>query len=155
MEHTARFIELGHELVDGMSPYPGLPDVRIGAHLDHEQSRSHYEGGDEFFLGKVDMPANVGTYLDAPFHRFSDREDLSQVTLERLVGIQGVVFDASHQGSRPLNPELPDTELNGAAVLIRTGWDSRWGTEAYWEPRPYLTEGFAMRSSRCGQMVRS
>jgi kynurenine formamidase len=80
MERSSQFIELSHELADGMSPYPGLPEVRIGAHLDHEQSRSHYEG-EEFFLGRVDMPANVGTYLDAPFHRFADREDLSQVPL--------------------------------------------------------------------------
>jgi arylformamidase len=23
-------------------------------------------------------------------------------------------------------------------VLFRTGWDRRWGTDAYWEPGPYL-----------------
>ena len=125
-----------------MSPYAGLPEVRIGAHLDHEQSRSQYEG-EEFFLGKVDTPANVGTYLDAPFHRFADREDLSQVPLERLAGIQAVVIDAGDAPSRALDPELPDSELGGRAVLIRTGWDSRWGTDAYWEPGPYLTEEFA------------
>jgi arylformamidase len=79
-----RFIDLSHELADGMAPYPGLPTPRIGPHLDHEQSRAHYDG-DEFFLGKVDMPADVGTYLDSPFHRFPDREDLSQLPLERLV----------------------------------------------------------------------
>jgi kynurenine formamidase len=144
MERSSRFIELSHELADGMSPYPGLPEVRIGAHLDHEQSRSHYEG-EEFFLGRVDMPANVGTYLDAPFHRFADREDLSQVPLGRLAGIQGVVMDAGDAPSRALNPELPDTELNGTAVLVRTGWDSRWETQAYWEPGPYLREDFAVR----------
>jgi len=36
------------------------------------------------------MPANVGSYLDSPFHRFPDREDLSQLPLDRLVGIEGV-----------------------------------------------------------------
>jgi kynurenine formamidase len=141
---ASRFIDLSHELADGMSPYPGLPNVRIGPHLDHEQSRSHYDG-DEFYLGKVEMPVNVGTYLDAPFHRFPDREDLSQIPLERLVGIKGLVVDASGEQSRELSPELPPDVVDGSAVLIRTGWDSHWGTEPYWEPGPYLAEDFANR----------
>jgi kynurenine formamidase len=24
-------------------------------------------------------------------------------------------------------------------VLVRTGWDRRWGTDEYWEPGPYLS----------------
>ena len=137
-------IDLSHPLVDGMAPYPGLPIPRIGAHLDHAQSRSHYEG-EEFFLGKVDMPANVGTYLDSPFHRFSDREDLAQIPLERLVGIDAVVIDATAVTERALTPELPSTSLQSNAVLVRTGWDSRWGSDSYWEPGPYLSEAFADR----------
>ena len=125
-----------------MSPYPGLPIPRIGSHLDHEQSRSHYEG-EEFFLGKIDMPANVGTYLDSPFHRFADREDLSQIPLDRLVGIEGVVLDCTGETSRELAPQLPEGSLAGKAILIRTDWDSRWGTEGYWEPGPFLAEDLA------------
>jgi kynurenine formamidase len=84
-----RFVDLSHVLFDGMAPYPGLPTPRIGAHLDHAASRSNYDG-DEFFLGKVDMPANVGTYLDSPFHRFAERDDLASVPLERLIGLDAV-----------------------------------------------------------------
>jgi arylformamidase len=141
---TSRFIELSHELEDGMAPYPGLPTPRIGPHLNHEQSRSLYEG-EEFFLGKIDMPANVGTYLDSPFHRFPNREDLAQLPLYRLVGLEGVVLDAAGKRSRALSPELPRDAVAGKAVLIRTGWDSRWGTDAYWEPGPYLAEEFAIK----------
>jgi arylformamidase len=150
MDVGPRFIDLNHELADGMSPYPGLPEVHIGPHLEHEQSRPYYEEGYEFFLGKVDMPTNVGTYVDAPFHRFSDREDLSEVPLDRLVGIEGLVIDATEEQSRALDPELPVTSLAGKAVLIRTGWDSRWGTEAYWEPGPYLSEALAIRLLESG-----
>ena len=146
---ATRFIELGHELEDGMTPYPGLPTPRIGPHMDHEQSRSNYEG-DEFFLGKVDMPGNVGTYVDSPFHRFPEREDLAQLPLDRLVGLDGVVIDATGETSRALAPELPDGSLEGKAVLIRTGWDVRWGTDAYWEPGPFLTEDLAGRLVEAG-----
>ena len=137
-----RFVDLSHDLVDGMAPYPGLPEVRIGAHLDHERSRSHYDG-EEFFLGKVDMPANVGTYVDAPFPRFPDREDLSEVPLERLVGIDGIVVDATDASERALTPGLPDEDLSGRALLLRTGWSARWGTDAYWEPGPYVADELA------------
>jgi arylformamidase len=139
---ASTFVDLSHPLADGMAPYPGLPRPRIGAHLDHEQSRANYEG-EEFFLGKVDMPANVGTYLDSPFHRFSEREDLAQLPLERIVGLEGVVVDATGADARALRPELPSASLDGKAVLVRTGWDTRWGTDDYWEPGPYLTEDFA------------
>ena len=132
-----------------MAPYPGLPIPRIGAHLDHAASRSHYDG-EEFFLGKVDMPANVGTYLDSPFHRFSEREDLAKIPLERLIGLDGVVIDASGAGDRSINPALPAMDLRGMAVLIRTGWATRWGSESYWEPGPYLTEEFAERLQGAG-----
>jgi kynurenine formamidase len=140
----SRFVDLSHELADGMAPYPGLPTPRIGPHLDHAASRTHYDG-DEFFLGKVDMPTNVGTYVDAPFHRFLGEDDLSQIPLERLAGVEGVVVDATQQPSRGLDPRLPTADVEGAAVLIRTGWDSRWGTDAYWEPGPYFSDGFAHR----------
>lgn len=136
-----RFVDLSHELVDGMDAYPGLPAPRIGAHLDQEQSRSHYEG-DEFYLGTVAMPGNVGTYLDAPFHRFPDADDLSQVPAERLLGLPGVAVDASGAQDRKLDPQLPPG-IDGAAVLIRTGWDARWGRPGYWEPGPFLAEAFA------------
>ena len=140
-EPSARFVDLSHPLSDGMAPYPGLPDVHIGPHLDHDASRANYEG-DEFFLGKVDMPANVGTYIDSPFHRFRERDDLAAVPLERLAGIDGIVVDAP-VSSRALGAELAPKEIEGRAVLFRTGWDARWGTDAYWAAGPYLSEELA------------
>lgn len=125
-----------------MPVLPGLPTPHIGAHLDHDQSRSNYEDA-EFFLGKMDDPANVGTYIDAPFHRFRDREDLSQIPLERIVGLPAVLVEGANADSRALHPVLPDVDLGGAAVLVRSGWDSHWGTDAYWKPAPYLSEEFA------------
>lgn len=138
-----RYVDLSHELADGMDPYPGLPAPRIDAHLDHEQSRDRYDG-EEFYLGRVAMPGNVGTYLDAPFHRFRDGDDLSQLEPERLLGLGGVVVDCTRAESRELDPELPAIPPQ-AAVLIRTGWDSRWGSAAYWKPGPFLAESLGRR----------
>lgn len=142
MDDRSRFVDLSHTIEDGMPVLPGLPTPRIGAHLTHDASRDKYEDA-EFFLGKVDMPANVGTYLDSPFHRFRDREDLAEIPLERIVGLRGALLDASNAESRELRPELPKDDLSGAAILIRSGWDSNWRTEAYFGAAPYLAESLA------------
>ena len=126
-----------------MAVFPGLPTPHLGAHLTHEASRDKYDDA-EFFLGKIDMPANVGTYIDSPFHRFPEREDLSQLPLERIVGLTGLLMDLSQDGDRELHPELPDHDLEGAAVLIRTGWDRHWGADPYFGPAPFLAEAFAV-----------
>ena len=82
------------------------------------------------------MPANVGTYMDSPFHRYPDGDDLSQIPLERVVGLPALVVDRG--GPRAL--ELPpDLDVSGRAVLFRTGWDERWPDPSYWEPGPYLS----------------
>ncbi len=148
-----QFVELSHALEDGMAPYPGLPRPTIGAVLDHAQSRPRYDGKAEFYLGKVDMPCNVGSYLDSPFHRYPDKADLSQVPLEKVAGLPGLALDAVPADGRAVTIASEDAELSGHAVLIRTGWDRRWGTDAYWEPGPYLAQECVERLARAGAML--
>jgi kynurenine formamidase len=135
-----KFIELNHILEDGMMAYPGLPSPRIGAFLDHKASRSRYKDQAEFYLGKVEMVCNLGTYLDSPFHRYPDGLDLSQIPLERIAGLPGIVLDGVASSDRSVTLKAELSELDGKAVLIRTGWDKRWGTDRYWEPGPFLSE---------------
>jgi kynurenine formamidase len=134
------FYELNHVLEDGMMAYPGLPSPRIGAFLDHQASRSRYQDQAEFYLGQVEMVCNLGTYLDSPFHRYRNGLDLSQIPLERVAGIPGIVFDGIISPDRSVTIHDEAKELEGKAVLIRTGWDKRWGTESYWEVGPYLSD---------------
>jgi kynurenine formamidase len=134
-----RFVELNHVLKDGMKAYPGLPSPTIGAFLDHRESRSQYDDKAEFYLGKVDMVCNLGTYLDSPFHRHIDRADLSEIPLETVAGVPGIVLDAAVSSNRSITIDCRGEELRDRAVLIRTNWDKRWGTDSYWEPGPYLS----------------
>jgi arylformamidase len=136
-----RFVDLSLVIEDGQPTYPGLlPEARIGAVMTHEETRPRYEGKAEFYLGKVDIPGNTGTYIDVPFHRFPEREDLSAVALERLAGLEGVVVDASPENA-PVDLGLDEERVRGRAVLVRSGWDRRWGSDAYFEPEPYLSPG--------------
>jgi len=92
-----------------------------------------------FHIGGIQMVANTGTYLDAPYHFHESGPDVSQVPVEQLVDLPCVVVDAT--GARAIAPSvLPgDTRLRGAAVLFRTGWSSRWGTPGYADGSPFLT----------------
>jgi kynurenine formamidase len=131
-------VDLSHPIEDGMQAYPGLPAPKIGCVLNHEESRARYEGKAEFYLGKVEMACNVGTYLDSPFHRYPNGADLSRVPLESMAGLPGIAIDAPALAG-PVSLECAESELRGRAVLVRTGWDRRWGTPSYWEPGPFLS----------------
>jgi arylformamidase len=132
------FVELSHVLGQGMPAYPGLPDPRFEPIVDHEASRDRYDGRAEFYLGRVDIPCNSGTYLDSPFHRYRDGRDLSQIELSAVAGLHGLVVDGQPDSDRKIVIERDAGDVSGRAVLVRTGWDERWGTDAYWEPGPWL-----------------
>ncbi len=91
----ARIVDLSHPVTDGMTTYPGLPGPVIADHLTREASRSHYAPGTEFHIGRIDMVANTGTYLDTPTHRYADGTDLADTPLERMVELDGVLVDAT------------------------------------------------------------
>ena len=133
-----KFVELNHLLIDGMDAYPGLPSPKFSAVLDHEHSRERYAHKAEFYLGKIEMPGNVGTYLDSPFHRFPDQADLSKISLDRVAALQGIVLRTDVSSHRAITATYDPSLLRGKAVLFMTGWDQRWGTQRYWEPGPYL-----------------
>src|ERR687886_798242 len=87
-------IDLSHTIEHGLVTYKGLPAPVISDFLTREESRNHYAPGTEFHIGRIEMVANTGTYLDSPFHRYADAPDLSELPLERLANLQGVVVPA-------------------------------------------------------------
>jgi arylformamidase len=134
-------VELSHLITDGMPTYPGLPRPRIDLHLDHAASRARYAGQAEFAVGHLEFVGNVGTYLDSPYHRYPDGDDVAALPLGRLVGLPVVVIDCRDalRTSRRLDPLIAGCcPLAGKAVLLRTDWDRRWGTQEYWESGPHL-----------------
>ncbi len=132
-------IDLSHEVEDGMVTYKGLPAPVICDYLSREESRSHYAKGTEFHIGKIEMVANTGTYVDAPFHRYADGKDLSELPLGSLADLEAVVVrpDRGRVVDRDRFEGLGD--LAGKAVLVHTGWDANWRTDAYFEGHPFLT----------------
>lgn len=142
-EGTTKLIDLSHCVEDGMVTYKGLPAPIICDYLSREASRARYAAGTEFQIGKIEMVANTGTYLDSPFHRYADGRDLSELELESLANLDCVVVRATARRERAIDDALPATELRGKAVLFHTGWDAHWRTDQYFEGHPYLSERLA------------
>jgi kynurenine formamidase len=138
-----RFVDLSHVIEHGMTTYPGLPAPQIGTHLAFDESRELYAEGTEFQIGRISMVTNTGTYLDTPAHRWRDGHDLAGLALERCAQLPAVVVRAETSG-HSIGPErfaALELDLKGMAVLVHSGWDRLWGSEAYLDAdHPHLTD---------------
>lgn len=101
------FADLSHRIESGMITYPGLPGPVISDHMTYDESRGHYAEGTEFHIGRIDMIANTGTYLDTPAHRWRGRGDLADLPIEAVAGLRGVVIRAEGPA---LGPELVEAD---------------------------------------------
>jgi kynurenine formamidase len=133
-------VDVSHVIENGMITYKGLPAPLVCDFLSREQSRAHYAAGTEFQIGKIEMVANTGTYVDSPFHRYAAGKDLSELTLERLANVDAVVVRAPLPKDRAVGPAFfKGLDVRGKAVLFHTGWDAHWRTDQYFEGHPFLT----------------
>jgi arylformamidase len=144
-----RLVDLSHAIEPGMTTYPGLPGPILSDFLSREDARGRYAPGTSFSIARIDMVVNTGTYVDAPFHRFAEGSDIAGLPLERLADLEGLVV-AKGPG-RAFDTDLFEgRDLAGKAVLLKSGWDSRWGTPAYFEGHPYVTRAAAQALAAAG-----
>jgi kynurenine formamidase len=147
MTDGSRFIDLSHTVEHGLITYKGLPAPIICDYLSREDSRKLYAPGTEFQIGKIEMVANTGTYVDSPFHRYADGKDLSQLELSQLADLPAIKLNC--EGKQAINASClpPPAELAGKAVLVQTSWSRHWNTPQYFDGHPFLTEDAALHLS--------
>jgi len=103
-----------------------------------------YAPGTEFMIGNVSLLTSTGTYIDSPRHRFPGGRDVSQISLDRCAMLPTVVVHI--EAVEEIGPASVPDDVEGCAVLFRTGWDQHWRTPQYGaEGHPYLTEPTAQR----------
>lgn len=137
-----RLIDLSHTVEDGLITYKSLPAPIICDFLSREASRQHYAEGTEFHIGKIEMVANTGTYVDSPFHRYPGGKDLSELPLSSLADLPAIVV---RERARRIDASaFNGLDVTGKAVLIDTGWSRHWKSDAYFEGHPFLTEDSAL-----------
>ena len=150
---TFRLIDLSHTVEHGLVTYKGLPAPIICDYLSREASRKHYAPGTEFQIGKIEMVANTGTYLDSPFHRYADGKDLSELELRKLANLPAIKIPARQQQAIDISCFQRGEDLSGKAVLVETGWSRHWNRPQYFEGHPFLTEDAARLLSDSGAVL--
>src|SRR5262245_24164329 len=151
MDAEQTLLDLSHTIEHGMITYKGLPAPIICDYLSREQSRKLYAEGTEFQIGKIEMVANTGTYLDSPFHRYADGKDLADLDLALLADLDGVVVRVVGAASRAITrAAFGALDVRGKAVLVHTGWAAHWRTDQYFEGHPFLTEDAATHLANAG-----
>src|SRR5436853_6775717 len=140
LESNKRLIDLSHSVEDGVITYRGLPAPIICDYLSREESRKHYAEGTEFHIGKIEMVANTGTYLDSPFHRYADGKDLSQLVLDKLVNLSAIKLAVPGQRAIDSSVLRNRNDLAGKAVLFETGWPKHFNPPQYLESHRFLIE---------------
>ncbi|MEO8200765.1 MAG: cyclase family protein [Gemmatimonadota bacterium] len=141
MQEGKRLIDVSHTIEHGMVTYRGFPAPIICDWLSRTASREKYAPGTEFQIGKIEMIANTGTYVDSPFHRYEHGKDLSELPLESVADLECLVVRIDPAAGAAIDSvPLPMSLVGGRAVLFHTGWDRHWRTDAYFEGHPYLTE---------------
>ena len=136
----SRLIDVSHSIEHGLITYRGLPAPLIRDYLSREDSRNIYAEGTEFQIGWIEMVANTGTYVDAPFHRYASGDDLSAMPLQKVANLPGVVVRIDPTLGRAIDLSVADTSaLENRAVLVHTAWSRFWNTPEYFGSYPYLT----------------
>ena len=137
-------IDLSHVIEEGMTTYKGLPGPHLCDYWTREASAANFDDGSSFQIGRIDMVANTGTYVDSPFHRYAEGKDLSELPLESIADLNGLVVRQPYEQGLAVDASaFAGLEVRGKAVLVATGWDRHWRTETYLSNSPYLTEAAA------------
>lgn len=152
MARDFKLVDVSHAVEHGMTTYKGLPEPIISDYLSREQSRSRYAPGTEFHIGKIEMVANTGTYLDSPFHRYARGRDLAGLDLYSIANLDGIVVRCIDRSDPEITQDFFGAlDVKDKAVLVHTGWDKHWRTEEYSSGNhPYLTEGAATSLAKNG-----
>ena len=136
---SRRIVDLSHVITEGMVTYKGLPGPHICDFISREQSAANYDGGETFQIARIDMVANTGTYVDVPSHRFGDGKDLSEMGVEAFTHLPALVVRQPFESGLCVDVGLFDgLDVRGCAVLVATGWDRHWGTDAYYHDHSFL-----------------
>ena len=139
-----RLVDLSHVIEHGMTTHKGLPGPHICDFWTREASAANYDDGSTFQIGRIEMVANTGTYVDSPFHRYADGKDLAELPLGSLAELEGIVVRRPFENGLAVDAvAFAGLDVRGKAVLVHTGWSRNWRTESYLSDHPFLTEAAA------------
>lgn len=139
-DRQGRLVDLSHVIEQGMTTYKGLPGPIMCDYWTREATAAQYDDGSSFQIGRIDMVANTGTYIDTPFHRYADGNDLAEVELDRMAALDAIVVRVPCAVRLGIEGrDVANLDVRGKAVLLHTGWDKHWRTDVYYQDHSFLT----------------
>lgn len=128
-----KIIDLTHKIEESMPVYPGTEGPTLTAACLYER--------DGFRELLMNMYTHTGTHIDAPAHMLEKGLTLDVLPVEQFIG-PAMVIDVRGQNVIPAKVfvEIKDQLIHVDFVLIRTGWDKKWGDKAYFENFPVLSK---------------
>lgn len=132
-----RAIDLSHVVETGMPVYPGDEATVI--------RRTAFINRDGYAQTSMAMNSHAGTHVDVGAHAFADAPGLDRLGPDNFTG-WGAVVDLTGPALRHSPLRIEQSHLARLAdadgldfVLLRTGWDARWGGEDYYRDYPTLS----------------
>jgi kynurenine formamidase len=124
-----RVLDLSYAINDKLVRWPG--DEKV---FEAKVNASFEKNG--YFTRSFWMLEHYGTHLDAPAHFPPGKATVDQIPARQLFG-PAVVLDVRVEGAKDADYLLPSARVEewekrhekipeGAIVLLRTGWASRW-----------------------------
>jgi kynurenine formamidase len=124
-----RVLDLSYAINDKLVPWPG--DKRF---FEATPGATFEKNG--LFTRSFWMLEHYGTHLDAPLHFAPGKPSVDQIPTKQLFG-PAVVLDVRGESNKDADYLLPPARVEewekahgrtpeGAIVLLRTGWASRW-----------------------------
>ena len=124
-----RVLDLSYAISDKLVPWPGdekFFEAKVNATVEKNG----------YFTRSFWMLEHYGTHLDAPAHFPPGKTTVDQILVRQLMG-PAVVVDVRAEGAKDADYQLPAAGVEewekrhgripeGAIVLLRTGWASRW-----------------------------
>lgn len=131
-----RVIDLTHTIREGMPVYPGTEPPVLAAANSYEK--------DGFKETMLRMFSHTGTHVDPPAHLFAGRTTLDAFPPEQFIG-RALVIDCRglDEGEAITMAQLlpyGDKPAQADFLLFNTGWDARWGTDAYFGDYPCVDD---------------
>lgn len=130
-------IDLTQTISPDMPVYPGTEPPRLDPANTYEAN-----GFRETLLT---MFSHTGTHMDAPAHLYPHRTTLDAFPAAQFTGKALVIDCTDIPDGGSIGMDRIDRSLADQAdfLLIRTGWDTRWGTDTYFGDYPVITHEVA------------
>jgi len=123
-------IDLTRVIEDGMPVYPGDAGTRL--YQVKHLAEDHYNNY------SLEAGMHAGTHVDSPMHLTGCARLISEAPPDSFIG-RGCLINAADEDVIGMKAEYRDSVPEGGIVLLYTGWDKLYGTDAYYENAPCVS----------------